>query len=101
VLRIRDDNLVSRILFFPIPDPTRDTKEGENFVVLSYSVATNFRELKIILFLIIHREKKMSPVTKNYNTFDQCYGSGMFIPDPDFYPSRIRDLGSRIQKQQQ
>jgi hypothetical protein len=94
VLRIRDDNLVSRILFFPIPDPTRNTKEGENFVVLSYSVATNFRELKIILFLIIHREKKMSPVTKNYNTFYQCYGSGMFIPDPDFYPSRIRDLGS-------
>jgi hypothetical protein len=22
----------------------------------------------------------------------------MFIPDPDFYPSRIPDLGSRIQK---
>jgi hypothetical protein len=28
----------------------------------------------------------------------QCCGSGMFIriPDPDFYPSRIPDLGSRI-----
>jgi hypothetical protein len=26
----------------------------------------------------------------------QCGGSGMFIPDPDFYPSRIPDLGSRI-----
>jgi hypothetical protein len=25
----------------------------------------------------------------------------MFIPDPDFYPSRIPGLGSRIQKQQQ
>jgi hypothetical protein len=25
----------------------------------------------------------------------QCCGSGMFIPDPDFYPSRILDLGSR------
>jgi hypothetical protein len=24
----------------------------------------------------------------------QCYGSGMLIPDPDFYPSRILDLGS-------
>jgi hypothetical protein len=24
----------------------------------------------------------------------------MFIPDPDFYPSRIPDLGSRIQQQQ-
>jgi hypothetical protein len=31
----------------------------------------------------------------------QCCGSGMFIPDPDFYPSRIPDLGSRMQKQQQ
>jgi hypothetical protein len=26
----------------------------------------------------------------------QCCGSGMFIPDPDFYPFRIPDLGSRI-----
>jgi hypothetical protein len=26
----------------------------------------------------------------------QCCGSGMFIPDPDFYPSWIPDLGSRI-----
>jgi hypothetical protein len=25
----------------------------------------------------------------------------MFIPDPDFYPSKIPDLGSRIQKEQQ
>jgi hypothetical protein len=31
----------------------------------------------------------------------QCCGSGMIIPDPDFYPSRVLDLGSRIQKQQQ
>jgi hypothetical protein len=27
----------------------------------------------------------------------QCCGSGMSIPDPDFYPSRIPYLGSRIQ----
>jgi hypothetical protein len=27
---------------------------------------------------------------------DQCCGSGMFIPDPDFYPSRIPDLGPWI-----
>ncbi len=32
---------------------------------------------------------------------NQCCGSGMFIPDPDFYPSRISDKGSQIQKQQQ
>jgi hypothetical protein len=25
----------------------------------------------------------------------QCGGSEMFIPDPDFYPSRIPDLGSK------
>ncbi len=31
----------------------------------------------------------------------QCCESGMFIPDPDFYASRIPDLGSLIQKQQQ
>jgi hypothetical protein len=31
----------------------------------------------------------------------QCCGSGMFIPDPDFYPIRNPNLGSRIQKQQQ
>jgi hypothetical protein len=23
--------------------------------------------------------------------YSQCCGSGMFIPDPDFYPSRIPD----------
>jgi hypothetical protein len=28
---------------------------------------------------------------------NQCCGSGMFIPDPDFYPSQIPDLGFRIQ----
>jgi hypothetical protein len=31
--------------------------------------------------------------------FNQCCGSGMFIPDPDF--SLIPDPGSRIQKPQQ
>jgi hypothetical protein len=33
---------------------------------------------------------------KDFNIL-QCSGSGMFIPDPDFYPSRIADPGSRIQ----
>jgi hypothetical protein len=31
--------------------------------------------------------------------YKQCCGSGLFIPDSDFYPSRF--LGSRIPKQQQ
>jgi hypothetical protein len=35
------------------------------------------------------------------HTVRQCGGSGMFIPDPDFFLSRITDLGSRIQKQEQ
>jgi hypothetical protein len=30
------------------------------------------------------------------NSNGQCGGSGMFIPDPDFYPSRIPDLRYRI-----
>jgi hypothetical protein len=31
----------------------------------------------------------------------QCCGSGINIPDPEFYPSWIPDLGSRIKKHQQ
>ncbi len=31
----------------------------------------------------------------------QCRVSGMFIPYPDFWPSRIPNIGPRIQKQQQ
>jgi hypothetical protein len=42
-----------------------------------------------------------SPSLVNCCSSNQCCGSGMFIPDPDFYPSRIPDLGSRIQNQQQ
>jgi hypothetical protein len=34
------------------------------------------------------------PIQSEHN--NQCCASGMFIPDPDFYPSRIPDLGSRI-----
>ena len=30
-------------------------------------------------------------------TMSQCCGSGMFIPDPDFYPSRIPNIVSQIQ----
>ncbi len=29
---------------------------------------------------------------------NQCCGSGMFIPDPDFYPSRIQDPKKQQQK---
>ncbi len=43
--------------------------------------------------------KKLRDEKKVYLSFiyqHQCCGSGMFIPDPDFYPSRISNLGSRI-----
>jgi hypothetical protein len=30
-------------------------------------------------------------IKPNLYCFLQCGGSGMFIPDPDFYPSRIPD----------
>jgi hypothetical protein len=32
---------------------------------------------------------------------DQCCGSGMFIPDPDFYPSRIQQHYQNQQKRGQ
>jgi hypothetical protein len=37
-----------------------------------------------------HSKVCVSPIANR-----QCWGSGMFIPDPDFYPSRIQDLGSK------
>jgi hypothetical protein len=33
--------------------------------------------------------------------FQQCCESGMFIPDSDFYPSRMADVGSQIQQKHQ
>ncbi len=36
-----------------------------------------------------------------FDSYGQCCGSGMIIPDPDFYLSRIPDLGSRIRIQLQ
>jgi hypothetical protein len=39
------------------------------------------------------RDKYIAVLIKEYL---QCCGSRMFIPDPDFYSSRIPDLGARI-----
>jgi hypothetical protein len=39
---------------------------------------------------------KLPELTIYFVKFRQCCGSGMFIPDPDFYPFRIPDLESRI-----
>jgi hypothetical protein len=47
---------------------------------------------------VLSERNKRKDLEKKF--FLQCFGSGMFIPDPDFYPSRILDPGSRIQKLQ-
>ncbi len=39
--------------------------------------------------------------TRSHRVNYETIKNGTFIPDPDFYPFRIPDLGSRIQKQQQ
>ncbi len=48
--------------------------------------------------LAIFLEKFMILLSEQNNTrrHNQCCGSGMFIPDPNLYPSRIPNLGSRI-----
>ncbi len=75
IVGVADPGCLSRILVFVypgplIPDPKTATKRDvKKFFVLP------------ILFLTWWR-KKFEPVY-------QCCGSGMFIPDPDFYPSRI------------
>ena len=59
----------------------------QNYSMISYQM--------IVPYLCCPMASPLGP------TETQCCGSGMFIPDPDFYPFRIPDLGSRIQKQQQ
>jgi hypothetical protein len=44
--------------------------------------------------------QRINPSVNFFELFNlcraQCGGSGMFIPDPEFYPSRIPYPGSRI-----
>jgi len=56
---------------FRILDPRRAIKEERKiFFVLIFFCATNFTELKIILFLNrYHTERNLSQLTKNYCTF--------------------------------
>jgi hypothetical protein len=44
------------------------------------------------------RQRQVGPIGKTSVADPGCLSR---IPDPDFYPARIPDLGSRIQKQQQ
>jgi hypothetical protein len=53
--------------------------------VINESKERSIRQNKIISSK--HQKLNYSTMTPN-----QCCGSGMFIPDPDFYPSRIPDL---------
>jgi len=59
-------------------------------VIHNYTILTILRCFYNYLYPMQGHSKSKS--------FMQCGGSGMFIPDPDFYPSRIRipDLRSRI-----
>jgi hypothetical protein len=55
-----------------------------------------------ILSLIFHSSFSLFPNsyrkgTRLLKSRKQCCGSGMFIPDPDFFPVPILDLRSRIQ----
>ncbi len=43
----------------------------------------------VVLLLII--KALQCPLFENKETCAQCCGAGMFIPDPEFYPSRISD----------
>jgi hypothetical protein len=66
-----------------IPDPKTATKEkGEKKNLLSHLfVVINFTKMKINLFLKC-QSKKFGPISKNYKTYYQSGGSGMFMPDP-------------------
>jgi hypothetical protein len=63
-----------------VQDPGRDAEEEQQVT-------------RILLLL------SSLPHAQVDNGFKHCCGSGMFITDPDFYPSRISDPGSRIQEQ--
>jgi hypothetical protein len=44
----------------------------------------------VLYALLLFDSHETSPITR---IGKQCCGSEMFIPDPDFYPSRISDPG--------
>ncbi len=49
------------------------------------------QNLKFRLSSVILKGRLLADLSWCNSTFKQCCGSGMFIPDPDFYPSRIPD----------
>jgi hypothetical protein len=61
------------------------------FFLCQPGVDVFFIQVGISFFSVNDLEEEI-PVHANVYTFVQCCGSGMFIPDADFYPSRISDL---------
>ncbi len=109
VLRIRDVYTGSQITILSIPDPGSRVKKIPNTESASknlniFNPKNFFRALGKIIW-DIHPGSGFFPLPdprgRNSTgsrirgilktTGKQCGGSGMFIPDPDFYPSRISD----------
>ncbi len=82
---------------FRIPDPKTEAKERceKKFVVKPFFVATNFTQLKIILFFKNAKEKNLGQFSKNYRTFYlKNKGLGSWIRDPGSGKKPAPDPGS-------
>ncbi len=53
----------------------------------------------LLVDLDLHQFGKLDP--DPHHSKKRCCGSGMFIPDLDFYPSQIPDLGSKNSKKRE
>ncbi len=76
-------------IIWPLPD-----RDADPFAAAAL-VETGGAAAPVWLYHHLHA------LLNKYISSKQCCRSGMFIPDPDLYLSRIPDLGSRIQKQLQ
>ncbi len=65
-----------------------------------FSLTLPLIKRSLVIFTFMLKRENLPALNNNVFPILQCCGSRMFIPDPEFYPSRISDLGSRIQKQQ-
>ncbi len=120
MLRIRDVYPGSRILIFThpgyritdpgsrIPDPKTVPKERDekNFVIILFSVVTNFTKLNTYYVIFEMLKKKFGPifkellkfVRKKFSICYQIYGFGIRDPRSGIRENPIPDPGSRGQK---
>ncbi len=71
-------------------------------ILLCYFINRSVKKKKFSWRLERHCRKESDPLVKGTDPSSVADpGCLSRIPDPDFYPSRIPDFGSRIQKQQQ